>query len=191
MLELLVEARQEQTWIVPPAFLAPLPSVRLVLVGQAPGPTSDPEVPLCPVTSTTGRRLRDLMQLSSEEYLLLERVNLLQCFPGKHARDDAFPRKLARVAAQAMRPLLRGRRVVLLGRKVAAAFGVELPFLMWSTWKDLEISILPHPSGRSRWYNSPENQGKAGEFLLQALTSDSPCLSSAHEADSAQGSVEG
>ncbi len=156
---------------------------RPLIIGQAPGPNTDPELPLFPVPSgSAGGRLQSLMGLTRGQYLKrFDRVNLLPFFPGKCKRDDKFPMTPAKLAARAIRPLLAGRTVVLLGRNVANAFLLDLPF---HEWTDLQarrrnkllqmegvecdgvarLAIVPHTSGRSHWYNKEENKRAAVEF---------------------------
>jgi hypothetical protein len=84
----------------------------------------------------------------------------------------------ARLAARVMRPLLRGRRIVIVGRKVAEAF--ELPMVDWFEPFQLhcgprhavtgcngmaEAMVIPHPSGRNHWYNSETNRALARRAL--------------------------
>jgi hypothetical protein len=149
--------------------------MKTLLIGQAPGPNTDPDFPLFPLPRTSaGGRLQRFLGMTRSEYLkTFDRVNLLPYFPGRtQKRDDAFPIPAARMAAQILRPMLRSRRVVLVGRKVADAFGLD-PKLPWMTptlyrcgprsmtagCKGLaEMMVIPHPSGRNHWYNNPDNQ---------------------------------
>ncbi len=108
-----------------------------------------------------------------------ERVNLLPDFPGKHKRDDKFPMTQARFAATVLRPMLGGRMVVLIGRNVAQAFGIELPFHEWAdvhvrrrcpvqrNGYTAKLAIVPHPSGRNHWYNEPKNVEHAKTFWAE------------------------
>jgi len=149
---------------------------KLLIVGQAPGPNTDPELPLFPATfNSTGSRLAVLMKLSREDYLArTDRVNLLQFFPGRNRCADKFPMKLATVAAQAMLPFLAGRTVVFLGRSVAKAFGYPsntLDFFEWNfapKWQ-FKMACVPHMSGRCRWYNDLTNIRTAERFWSEAL----------------------
>lgn len=151
---------------------------RTVLIGQAPGPNTDPNLPLffLPKTSAGGRLL-NMTGLGHLEYMKqFERMNLLYEFPGQHKRDDKFPLPLARAAAMAMAPLLSGRDVILVGRNVANAFGVKLEFHEWGdilvrrpcpVTKDrgrAQIAVVPHPSGRNHWYNKPGNREVSAAF---------------------------
>lgn len=159
------------------------PAHRTLLIGQAPGPRTDPELPLYPIPSTsTGGRLARLMGLRRWEYLsLFDRMNLLPYHPGRHRRDDKFPMVPARLAARVLLPLLAGRRVVLVGRGVAKAFGVGSEFHEWGTLRvgkpcavtrcrgTAVVAVVPHPSGRNYWYNDPSNVLVAQEFWAQHI----------------------
>lgn len=154
-----------------------------LLIGQAPGPRTDPELPLFPVPKTSaGGRLQQLMGLSRGEYLkTFERVNLLPYFPGRHKRDDKFPRPPAKLAAQVMKPMLANRTVVLIGRNVANAFEFDADFHDWVDWpvrrqcivsRDrgiARVAVVPHPSGRNHWYNTEENRALASAFWASFL----------------------
>lgn len=143
--------------------------MRPLLVGQAPGPSTDPDYPLYPTTNS-GRALCQLMGVDGHEYLdTFDRVNLLYSFPGRHKRDDKFPVRDARIAAEAMAPLLQGRPVVFVGRGVAEAFGCPSSLLGFHDWQhnprwQFDMAVVPHSSGRSRWYNNSANRAEATAF---------------------------
>lgn len=107
-----------------------------LIIGQAPGPNTDPRHPLPPLpTSCAGGRLAELAGLTPKEYLrTFDRTNLLQFFPGRNMCSDKFPKPAAEIGAGAMKPLLGGRTVILLGRKVAEAFGYPARNLDWHKW---------------------------------------------------------
>jgi hypothetical protein len=163
------------------------------LIGQAPGPKTDPDLPLYPLPRTSaGGRLKKLTGLTTGQYLkAFDRVNLLHKFPGRTGTDDKFPMPPARVAAMAIRPLLAGRHVVLLGTGVARAFDLDIEVLTWHklhcgrgpAWplRWASVAVLPHTSGRSRWYNCEENVARARQFLAD-LIGNSACLSSGEAA---------
>ena len=93
-----------------------------MIIGQAPGRQGTGE----PLSGKAGRRLAALCGLDLDAYLArFQRVNLLPVFPGKAGKGDRFPLPPAREAARALLPTLEGRRVVLLGGRVAAAFGLH------------------------------------------------------------------
>lgn len=136
-------------------------------VGQAPSGRGDPRRP---VTGRIGARLMRLCGgLSLRDYcLLFGRLNLLAEFPGKNGKGDAFPIDEARRRAAWISRSLGGRRVVLLGGGVARAFGLSRPRLLeWTRIQDFEAAVVPHPSGINRWWNDPENEAKAAEFLTR------------------------
>lgn len=147
-----------------------------LLIGQAPGPNTDPELPLFPLPLTSaGGRLQQMTGLARGGYMLrFDRINVLNFFPGQVRRDDKFPMLVAKSAASSIRPLLAGRTVILVGRKVAQAFCHEAEFHVWNrmkcrrhTYKSpgwCDVAIIPHPSGRNHWYNNIANQESSKAF---------------------------
>jgi hypothetical protein len=80
----------------------------------------------------------------------------------------------AEAAANALLPSLRGRRVVLIGRGLAEAFGLRAPALEWTrmlyrssvnTEAYTEMACLPSPSPINSWWNVPANEAAAARFL--------------------------
>lgn len=147
-----------------------------LLIGQAPGPNTNPKMPLWPLPKTSaGGRLAQFMGLDPEEYVdRFERVNLLYHFPGQTKRDDKWPVAKARIAAEAMLPLLTGRTILFIGRNVSNAFGWpanEVDFLQWTEHSEygFRFAIVPHPSGRSRWYSFPDNKVQSDDFWFDFL----------------------
>ena len=149
-----------------------------LLIGQAPGPNTDPALPLFPVPWTSaGGRLVQFMGITRGHYLMaFDRINLLQTFPGKHKRDDKFPMRDAKIAARAIRPLLEDRVVILIGRNVAEAFELKIEFHEWVPVLPFckTLAVVPHPSGRNHWYNSQENKLTARSFWQQVVTQHVP-----------------
>lgn len=80
----------------------------------------------------------------------------------------------ARKAGIAVRYLLGGRRVVILGRQTAKA--LDLPANPWFSkhravsypGTEFDYWTIPHPSGMCREYNDPATRARAGD-LLHAL----------------------
>jgi len=108
-----------------------------------------------------------LLGVGVEEFLTrTDRVNL-HVHPNTHAPDPD--------AASNLTPVLRGRRVILLGRQVAGAF--QLPTDQWMDWQlcpgGFVGASLPHPSARSSWWNDPTNTREAREFLQSLFR---PCI---------------
>jgi uracil-DNA glycosylase len=145
---------------------------RIVLIGQAPGVENQDGDPLAAHTRTA-RRIMQLAGVSQREYEnIFERCNLLQQYPGRWARDDRLPATQARCAALAMRQLLGGRVVVLLGRLVAEAFENSWGDFPKHEWQHVKtaagssfiVAVAAHPSGRNRWFHSADNQLQAESF---------------------------
>lgn len=147
----------------------------MILVGQAPSRTSDPLDPLSGDPLAT--KLARMFGLSKADYLRdrrIERRNILEEWPGKAAKGDAFPRAEALAAAILQEREFRGRRVIFLGKGVARAFGFPTAeYLKWTPWFLSGIAaILPHPSGVNRWYNDGGNARRAKRFLRTALAAE-------------------
>lgn len=139
--------------------------MRPLLVGQAPGPKSDPAEPL---SGRCGARLAALCGLELDQFLrAFERVNLVERFHGKAGKGDVF--NLIRARRKAIKLLVEGtatnRRVVLLGDGVARAFSVEnYELLKWRHTAALSYAVAPHPSGVNHWFNDPDNVDAARAF---------------------------
>lgn len=138
--------------------------MRPIIVGEAPSKNQDPERP---IEGRIGKRLALFANLSYEAYLEhFERVNLL------HLRqDDGTKFIFDNVAAAEEAKRLRqawdyGRQVLLLGNRVAKAFGVQGPCFERLVY-DHDFYIVPHPSGLNRFYNDPANRHQARAFLSQ------------------------
>jgi uracil-DNA glycosylase len=59
-------------------------------------------------------------------------------------------------------------RVVLLGSRVRRAFGFEAVSALDVATKDgKRFLMLPHPSGRNRWYNDARNTARAAAVLRE------------------------
>jgi uracil-DNA glycosylase len=142
---------------------------RVIIIGQAPGRANDGG------PAFLGRSGRRLAELSGVPFQELSRVfdlrNLLKRWPGRSkGKGDRFPVRAARAAALAAAPALKGRKVILVGRGVAAAFsGGEgrSEFFRWREGEGLpfERATVPHPSGVNLWWNDPENRGLAETFF--------------------------
>jgi hypothetical protein len=152
---------------------------KLLLVGQAFGPSiardgpdfSEKFVARYALTGRAGRRLAGLAGMTMNEYLRgFERTNLIRRYPGSAGRGDAFPMPEAKVAAMMLRRELGGKRVVLLGRKVAEAFGYGKA--EWFAWNrgfargvEFAWAVFPHPSGVNHWWNDFEYVRRAEKFM--------------------------
>jgi hypothetical protein len=153
---------------------------KLALVGEAPGPRTRADCPFYPYprTSAAGRLLA-LLGWSRSKYLLtFARMNLLSEWPG-----DSFPIARARECVPHIVAALHPRPMLLMGKGVAAAFGVSaLPpcVLVERRVPHIElgevlakVAVIPHTSGRNLWYNDPGNRNRVRDFIELLVESTS------------------
>jgi len=143
------------------------------LVGEAPGGHVDiTHRPSLALTGTSGRRLCALAGWDWLAYLRhTHRTNLFTT-PQDAAWDAGEARARARrIGAKLYR---RGASpTVLLGAKVAAAFGLtQVPTYEWveywpagGTGPGMRVALVPHPSGRNRLWNVESERDRARAFL--------------------------
>lgn len=120
------------------------------------------------LSGASGRRLAQLAGLPFLVYALhAERLNVVEV-----PEDWRDPTKVA-ASVDEIVERMRDRRTILLGAKVAKAFNAEhVPLFTWTTFfsqPDITFARVPHPSGRSFWWNEPDNTEKAAAFLKEAL----------------------
>lgn len=130
---------------------------RLVIVGE-----SNPDGH-APLSGETGHRVAELLGLEWRDYQALGRRNLYTLDPptwsAPAARDQAWAIRAAYGRDQPT--------YLLLGRRVAAAFGY--PAAAWCSMPAAGVAVLPHPSGRNRWYNVPGHRELAATFARGVL----------------------
>lgn len=124
---------------------------KTLLVGESNPYGSDPAFALYPAPDgCAGHRLATkVLGLSRAQYLeRYDRANLVA--------DGRWSVPAARVAAAAIRASGR-ERLVLLGRRVAKAFGVDAPpFTVVRLFRGgSRAAVIPHPSGLCRAWNEP------------------------------------
>lgn len=140
--------------------------MRTLIVGEAPNRSGRGG----PIAGRCGEKLASYAGLSLDEFLrTFDRVNVLTKYPGPAPSNGAaFPSKRARQRATDLRRrFFRGRRVVLLGRRAASAFGVKADYFDQVNVFGAEVVVVPHPSGINRWYNKPSNVAKMRRFMRQ------------------------
>lgn len=146
---------------------------RPLIIGQAPSRLSDPTEPL---SERSGARLSDLCGISVPEFLAgFERRNLIEEWPGKAGKGDRFvglPE--ARRLAETCREAAAGRRVVVLGFSIAAAFRLTGPSLTFAAHWGGSFAFCPHPSAVSRWWNDPANGARARAFWRELASTPGP-----------------
>jgi hypothetical protein len=148
------------------------PDHKLALVGEAPGPRTRADCPFYPYppNSAAGRLLAILGWTRSKYLLTFARINLLSEWPG-----PSFPVAKARECVPLVVSTMHPRPMLLMGKGVAAAFGVSelAPLTLYTVPLPHEelgtvfarIAIVPHTSGRNLWYNDPANRDAVREFI--------------------------
>lgn len=158
---------------------------RPVFVGIAPSCPEESGQPLSAIApNATGRRLAVLADMSPLRFMMAtDRVNLCP-----HGREGSITVAEGRPFAEMLAgSLLRHRTVVMLGRNVADCFGVREsdPCVWYSRPLRPETGtagyragkgvppfrwgVLPHPSGRNRWYNDLYNLALAEKFVRDLM----------------------
>lgn len=140
--------------------------MRPLLVGESNPYSDNPAHALMPSPAgSAGARLADHLGLPPHVYLaMFDRVNLLP----SRARWSAG---WARQCAAGVRAVYHDAKVVLLlGARVAAAFGLE-DLRVWHSRvvRGVRYYRLPHPSGRSRVWNDRRSRVAARGLLRRVL----------------------
>lgn len=148
-----------------------------MVVGQAPAARRDE--PALPYSGASGRTLRRwLAQAGFPEdalYELFYLTSLTKCFPGlsRSGKGDRAPSAaevaLCRPHLEGELELVRPEVILPLGRLAATYFVGNRPLAQLVgqvfTLEDALVVPLPHPSGVSRWLNTPAHRA----LLDQAL----------------------
>lgn len=125
--------------------------------------------------SASGRRLAVLCDVHPEDlskWLGLDNL----CSSTDPEREEL------KSAGQAYQ-FLKGHRYLLAGSEVVRALGKRAlvggaswhaqrqpaPLEWYRSDEGVQLALLPHPSGRNRWYNSAERRRAAGEFVRACL----------------------
>lgn len=118
----------------------------VIFIGQAPGRNDG-----SPVSGRIDRRLAGLLSIDLETFLCsFSRTNVLDRFPGKSGKGDAFPMDEAR--KRAAHELSAFSTAVLLGKNTARTFGIKDPAYFETVTVDgVDLVPFPHPSGVNRW----------------------------------------
>lgn len=134
-----------------------------LIIGQAPSMEHGEDEAL---SGRSGARLASFCGMTLEQFMaMFDRENLVRTFPGKAGKGDRFPsRNEAAGLTERFRTVVVGRRVVVLGFSVAAAFGLTMPALTFAPHWGAQFAFCPHPSGVNRWWNEPANLERATTF---------------------------
>lgn len=150
-----------------------LPGIpRGLVIGEAPGASTDPRLPLWPdPPGCAGARLMEYSGATFEEYVgRLRRVN--QCvdkWDDTQARHRLVEILVWLTSESSWTPNGETLRVVLLGRRVATAWGCSATLFGLRTVNGVEVAWIPHPSGRNLVYNDRDAQLKAGRVVKWAM----------------------
>jgi len=143
----------------------------VVAIGESPpklaGPADDP----IGWETVSGHRLASLAGISSDQYQRrFDRMHLFR------EPQETWRFKVARKEAAQLIPGLTGRCVLLLGSRLAGAFGFSSDHAIFVTrrWNSVWYCI-PHPSSLNRWYQERENT-EAASKLLSDLVGDARIL---------------
>ena len=144
-----------------------MPERRTWLIGENNPYSADPRHALYPhPPGSAGARLCSILGMRERDYLLaFARRNLLS--------QPKWSVPAARKAAHAVLALCgEGDRLVLLGARVAAAFGYPFAILaehdgLGAHDATLRVLLLPHPSGLSRAWNEPGMVERVREAVAQ------------------------
>jgi hypothetical protein len=142
---------------------------RIALIGEDNPYGSDPQFALyCYPPRCSGSNLRRFLGLPQHQYLALHRMNL--CASGAWSMKEA--RRRAQLVCSD--PSAPWRVIVMLGRKVADAFGYEASFFTHGVAPQTDSTMLlvslPHPSGR----NAGSWSGRAPDRARQILRELAP-----------------
>lgn len=131
--------------------------MRPLLVGEANPYGADPYFALYPLPEhASGGRLARILGLGEKRYL--------DAFDRRNLCPTEWSMRVARAEA-ALIMAAPARPVVLLGAKVARAFG--LPYRPFT--RSAHLFLLPHPSGLNRIWNEPGSVHRARELLAPLL----------------------
>jgi uracil-DNA glycosylase len=138
--------------------------VRPLIVGEAPGAGDGPVL-----AGRCGEKLAEFAGVGSYAELAarFDLRNLLDVRAEREGRGDFFPPSAALQAADVLRACLsKDDRVVLLGGRVARAFGVaRYGFFRWYDLDSARAVTIPHPSGVNRLYNDEIVRERAAKAL--------------------------
>jgi hypothetical protein len=134
----------------------------LVIIGERPGPNTDPLVPLFPHTTTgAAARLIQMLGIPVATYLRkVIRYNVVD----NHDDGILSGRKRLLERMDFHRRRSSNVRFVFLGRETIRGAGPPYSKIPFGTVHG-DVMLIPHPSGRNRYYNSLANR----TFITQAL----------------------
>lgn len=144
-----------------------------LIIGEAP---SKNEHPPSPIAGRIGRRLAKCAGMNFEAFLEhFDRVNLLEVRQDTAEHGFKFDMGQARHNAVQLIPrMMAAPYVLLLGRRVSAAFWLDAAYFTRIRFPRMVnggveegavVYIVPHPSGFNHWWNDPEHVRQAEDFM--------------------------
>lgn len=139
-----------------------------LIIGEAPSKHGDPDKP---IEGKIGNRLAHAGGITFEDYMAcFERVNLLHVRQEYSGKGSAFNKAEALEHANKLqKQFVAGRTILLLGKRVAEAFGLNGDYFDVHFVNDAHVYVIPHPSGVNRWWNDPENRSRMEEFMHEVI----------------------
>lgn len=151
------------------------PKPRGLIIGESPGPNGNAKLPLFPEphTSAAGRLLK-YADIDPVEWMgKLIRMDLCDGPWSERRAVAGRTRAVEYILNEANYYDEKPLRVLLLGARVAQAFGCYGPFgsviHQYSEKPNVNITWIPHPSGRNPLYNDRKNQLCARNAVLWAI----------------------
>lgn len=133
---------------------------KTVFIGQQPSNYEDEGITLPVRAGSSGDRIIRMMGITEQAFR--EHFDCINV--SAHHEPDGFSPAYYIPTVRNIRPLLSGRRIVLLGPAVAEAFEIERTSYRWCEWFDHPkwetfhglFTVIPHPSGANRLYNDAQ-----------------------------------
>lgn len=144
------------------------PRPKGLLVGEQPRPGGNPKLPLWPwPAGGSGGRLFPMSRMRLLDFFVdLARVNVSKYPVARWSANQARSRGI-----WILDKMPDGARVVARGARARDAFGVGEFFRKTEAVRNgvtVELVAIPHPSGRCREYNDPDNVRLAGSWIRWA-----------------------
>jgi len=118
------------------------------------------------LTGKSGERLAELAGVTPLQfYAATDRTNVVEL------PEDWRDPKLVKAGVSRIMAGMHGRRVLLLGSKVAGAFGmIDVPYFTWERrLMDAMVARAPHPSGRNRVLNDYKAVADFRRFMQETM----------------------
>lgn len=144
--------------------------MRPLIVGEAPSKNE----PHCPaIEGRIGARLAACCGMTLTTFLAyFARINVLEVRQDTREKGFAFDAKQAKRNAELIieREFHKGRTILLLGLRVAIAFGADPAYFgSQQGWNGATVYVVPHPSGINRWWNKLDNELQMIKFMHQIV----------------------